>query len=277
MKDEAFEYWYNQMKLGNPEAKDRIIKQTIPLIKFIIKEDYCFPHLSEDLENIGKLSLLQALETYNINMGNFNYYISRSVHWNINKFLSRQEKKWGNLETLDKKFLYQEKQDMTLHDIVYDKTLPSVEEKVEFKLECEAISKALMILPPFDKYVIELRFGFITGNPLTLIQIKDILKFQSTPYLSRVLKRSLIKIREYSQTGVLTQQDKINIRLNYLFDLDETKKAEVLECLTSKECLVMTLYLDKAFLNGQEIANKTGISHRHVNRLIKRSLEKLNR
>jgi RNA polymerase sigma factor (sigma-70 family) len=276
LRKESFEYWYNQMKLGNQEAIEMILIGTIPLIRYIVREDYCFPLINQDLENIAKMAVLKALNTYDVNKGNFNFYVSNYIHWDINKYLSRQEKKWEYLDSLERDMSDDGKRELTLHDIVYDKSLPSIEEKVEVIMEKEALRKALTILPPLDKYVMELKYGFITGKPLTFQQISDLLNYSSPGFFCRIVKRSLFRISQYLETGIITEEEQKNIRLNYLYDLDQAEKNILFERLKPKERIIMDLYLTKAFLNGGQIARKTGISHTHVKRLIKTSIEKLN-
>ncbi|NLA33893.1 MAG: sigma-70 family RNA polymerase sigma factor [Tenericutes bacterium] len=286
MEEDYLKDLFNELKEGNLESRNKIIEAKIPLIKHIVREDYnIYYDIKEDLESIGYIALINSLKTYDINKGDFTFYVSNQVHWAIKKYLYRKDVKWTKLNSIDQQINVSSNDvnTLTLQEIATDINNVSVEEKIELIEEYQLIKKALNILSPFEKKVLELRYGFITNNFLTYEQLKDIFGYKHSTSIFKVHKRALSKIKDYFKTGILTPTAIKNIELNYLISLDKNAQEDYLDGLNINERIVMEQYFIKSKdiifkrFEIKEIADQVNFSRKQTVKIINQSLKKIKR
>ena len=145
----------------------------------------------EDLISIGTIGLMKAINTYdtskNIKLAT---YASRCIENEILMYLRRTNKLKGEISIDEPLNQDGDGNELLLSDILgtdYDSISRGLEDEVDKKLLKGAIAK----LNSREKNIMELRFGFITGNEKTQKEVADMLGI-SQSYISR-LEKKIIK------------------------------------------------------------------------------------
>lgn len=146
-------------KQGDKEAKEIIIERYKPLTYKMSAEFFIRGYDREDLIQIGYISILKAIEQFDLSKGqNFTSYVQYSLR---NNFYSMVRDK------------YKEKYDPSLNELVegtnleLEETLASdfnLEEDILEKEELEALKQAMKILNEEEKQVIYKSFNASYGG-----------------------------------------------------------------------------------------------------------------
>ena len=159
-------------------------------------------HGIEELISIGTIGLMKAINTYdtkkNIKLAT---YASRCIENEILMYLRRTNKLKGEISIDEPLNQDGDGNELLLSDILgtdYDSISRSLEDEVDRKLLKSAIAK----LNAREKNIMELRFGFITGNEKTQKEVADLLGI-SQSYISRLEKKIINKMKKdiLSKTG----------------------------------------------------------------------------
>jgi RNA polymerase sigma factor (sigma-70 family) len=95
------------------------------------------------------------------------------------------------------KMVYEDNAKLDMHDC-YDFL---TEEVTEYCIECEnevdlkLLNEAIVKLEPREKYIMELRFGFVTGEEKTQKDVADMLNI-SQSYISRLEKKIIKRLKK---------------------------------------------------------------------------------
>lgn len=145
---------------------------------------------------------MKAINTYdtkkNIKLAT---YASRCIENEILMYLRRTNKLKGEISIDEPLNQDGDGNELLLSDILgtdYDSISRSLEDEVDRKLLKSAIEK----LNAREKNIMELRFGFITGNEKTQKEVADLLGI-SQSYISRLEKKIINKMKKdiLSKTG----------------------------------------------------------------------------
>lgn len=145
---------------------------------------------------------MKAINTYdtkkNIKLAT---YASRCIENEILMYLRRTNKLKGEISIDEPLNQDGDGNELLLSDILgtdYDSISRSLEDEVDRKLLKSAIAK----LNAREKNIMELRFGFITGNEKTQKEVADLLGI-SQSYISRLEKKIIYKMKKdiLSKTG----------------------------------------------------------------------------
>ena len=156
----------------------------------------------EDLISIGTIGLMKAINTYdtskNIKLAT---YSSRCIENEILMYLRRTNKLKSEISIDEPLNQDGDGNELLLSDILgtdTDSISRGLEDEVDKKLLKVAISK----LSTREKNIMELRFGFITGNEKTQKEVADMLGI-SQSYISRLEKKIICKMKKeiLSKTG----------------------------------------------------------------------------
>ena len=149
----------------------------------------------EDLISIGTIGLMKAINTYdtskNIKLAT---YASRCIENEILMYLRRTNKLKGEISIDEPLNQDGDGNELLLSDILgtdYDSISRGLEDEVDKKLLKGAIAK----LNSREKNIMELRFGFITGNEKTQKEVADMLGI-SQSYISRLEKKILCQLKQ---------------------------------------------------------------------------------
>ena len=191
-------------KLSNGDSATRqlLVERNLRLVVYIAKKFENTGTGIEDLISIGTIGLMKAINTYdaskNIKLAT---YASRCIENEILMYLRRSNKIKGEISIDEPLNQDGDGNELLLSDILgtdSDSIFRRLEDEVDKKLLKAAISK----LNTREKNIMELRFGFITGDEKTQKEVADMLGI-SQSYISRLEKKIINKMKKdiLSKTG----------------------------------------------------------------------------
>lgn len=187
---------------GDKEAKKTLVERNLRLVVYISKKFENTGIGIEDLISIGTIGLMKAINTYDTNKNiKLATYASRCIENEILMYLRRSNRFKSEIsidEPLNKDC---DGNELLLSDILgtdSEITSKRLEDEVDKTLLKASISK----LNNRERNIMELRFGFITGNEKTQKEVADMLGI-SQSYISRLEKKIIGKMRKeiLSKTG----------------------------------------------------------------------------
>ena len=183
-------------------AREQLIVHNLRLVVYIARKFDAAGAGIEDLISIGTIGLMKAINTYdtskNIKLAT---YSSRCIENEILMYLRRTNKLKSEISIDEPLNQDGDGNELLLSDILgtdTDSISRGLEDEVDKKLLKVAISK----LSTREKNIMELRFGFITGNEKTQKEVADMLGI-SQSYISRLEKKIICKMKKeiLSKTG----------------------------------------------------------------------------
>lgn len=204
------------MSKGDEVAKKTLVERNLRLVVYIAKKFENTGVGIEDLISIGTIGLMKAINTFNTDKKiKLATYASRCIENEILMYLRRSNKIKGEISIDEPLNQDGDGNELLLSDILGtdpDITSRRIEDEVDKKLLKASMEK----LNNREKNIMELRFGFISGNEKTQKEVADML---------RNITKLYIKIREKNNK----QNEKRNFkqdRLNNcnIFHMDEVTK-----------------------------------------------------
>ena len=185
-------------------AKNRqiLVEHNLRLVVYIAKKFENTGVGIEDLISIGTIGLMKAINTFdshkNIKLAT---YASRCIENEILMYLRRSNKIKGEVSIDEPLNQDGDGNELLLSDILGtepDITSRRIEDEVDKTLLHDSIEK----LNSREKVLMELRFGFKTGNEKTQKEVADMLGI-SQSYISRLEKKIINKMKKdiTSKTG----------------------------------------------------------------------------
>ena len=191
-----------KLSQGDKETRQLLVEINLRLVVYIAKKFENTGTGIEDLISIGTIGLMKAINTYdaskNIKLAT---YASRCIENEILMYLRRSNKIRGEISIDEPLNQDGDGNELLLSDILgtdSDSISRRLEDEVDKKLLKSAISK----LNTTENNIMELRFGFITGNEKTQKEVADMLGI-SQSYISRLEKKIINKMKKdiLSKTG----------------------------------------------------------------------------
>ena len=196
-EEEEMEYIKKLSDEDNLEARQVLIERNLRLVVYIAKKFENTGIGIEDLISIGTIGLAKSVNTFNVDKNiKLATYASRCIENEILMYLRRNNKIKGEVsidEPLNKDC---DGNELLLSDILG--TDPDIEDEVDKTLLRASISK----LKDREKIIMEMRFGFNTGDEKTQKEVADELGI-SQSYISRLEKKIIGKMKReiLSKTG----------------------------------------------------------------------------
>ncbi|MEG2322073.1 MAG: sigma-70 family RNA polymerase sigma factor [Bacilli bacterium] len=194
---ERQEELFNLCKSNN-DARNELIVSNIRLVLSIIKNRYNNTFCDQDdLISIGLIGLIKAVDSFDITKKNqFSTYAGRCIENEVLMYL-RKNKKSNNNISLSMPLGFED-DDKTIADYLED-----IEGDIIFNYENkEELEELKIILIKMDnklsykeKMCITLFFGFKDNIKYSQEEIGKVLNL-SRPYISRIIKRTLIKLKD---------------------------------------------------------------------------------
>ena len=193
------------IKLDSEEdtkARQTLVERNLRLVVYIAKKFENTGSGIEDLVSIGTIGLMKAINTFktdkNIKLAT---YASRCIENEILMFLRRTNRLKGEISIDEPLNQDGDGNELLLSDILGtepDTVSKGLEDEVDKKLLRNSMEK----LNPREKNIMELRFGFKTGNEKTQKEVADMLGI-SQSYISRLEKKIISKMKKeiMSKTG----------------------------------------------------------------------------
>ena len=187
---------------GDNNAKNLLVEHNLRLVVYIAKKFENTGVGIEDMISIGTIGLMKAINTFNSSKNiKLATYASKCIENEILMYLRKCTKIKSEIsfdEPLNKDG---DGNELLLSDILGtsdDLTSQRIEDEVDKRLLKLSISK----LNKREKNIMELRFGFITGNEKTQKEVADMLGI-SQSYISRLEKKIISKMKKeiLSKTG----------------------------------------------------------------------------
>ena len=195
----------------NLEARQVLIERNLRLVVYIAKKFENTGIGIEDLISIGTIGLMKGVNTFNADKNiKLATYSSRCIENEILMYLRRTNKTKGEIsidEPLNKDC---DGNELLLSDILGtepDITSRNLEDEVDKTL----LKASIANLNDREKTIMEMRFGFVTGNEKTQKEVADELGI-SQSYISRLEKKIIGKMKReiLSKTGWLEKEPRYN-------------------------------------------------------------------
>ena len=187
---------------GDESVRKILVERNLRLVVYIAKKFENTGVGTEDLISIGTIGLMKAINTFNTNKNiKLATYASRCIENEILMYLRRSNRLKGEISIDEPLNQDGDGNELLLSDILgtdADITSRRLEEEVDKNLLRASIKK----LSNRERNIMELRFGFVSGNEKTQKEVADMLGI-SQSYISRLEKKIIGKIRKemLSKTG----------------------------------------------------------------------------
>ncbi len=182
--------------VGEAEAKSVLIERNLRLVVYIAKKFDNTGVGVEDLISIGTIGLIKAINTFvpdkKIKLAT---YASRCIENEILMYLRRTNKTKMEVSIDEPLNVDWDGNELLLSDILgtdEDVIYRDIEDEVDRKM----LQKALSVLSPRERLIIELRFGLNSesGDELTQKEVADMLGI-SQSYISRLEKKIIKRLK----------------------------------------------------------------------------------
>ena len=187
---------------GDDEARKMLVERNLRLVVYIAKKFENTGVGIEDLISIGTIGLMKGVNTFkaskNIKLAT---YASRCIENEILMFLRRSNRIKGEISIDEPLNQDGDGNELLLSDILgtdSDIVSKEIEDEVDKRLLRGCMNK----LNEREKSIMELRFGFKTGNEKTQKEVADMMGI-SQSYISRLEKKIISKMKReiLSKTG----------------------------------------------------------------------------
>lgn len=186
--------------LNNDESVRKIlVERNLRLVVYIAKKFENTGVGIEDLISIGTIGLIKAINTFNAKKNiKLATYASRCIENEILMHLRRSSKTKNEVSIDEPLNTDGDGNELLLSDILGtddDTVFKTIEDEVDKKLIKESIEK----LSKRERLIMELRFGFTSGNEKTQKDVADMLGI-SQSYISRLEKRIIHRMKREMMT-----------------------------------------------------------------------------
>ncbi len=191
-----------ELEEGKLETRQILVERNLRLVVYIAKKFENTGVGLEDLISIGTIGLMKGVNTFNIDKKiKLATYASRCIENEILMYLRRSNRIKSEISIDEPLNQDGDGNELLLSDILGtdpDVTSRRIEDEVDKSLLKASIEK----LNSREKNIMELRFGFISGNEKTQKEVADMLGI-SQSYISRLEKKIIGKMKReiMSKTG----------------------------------------------------------------------------
>lgn len=202
LEQEEEEEVLQNLSNGDESVRKILVERNLRLVVYIAKKFENTGVGLEDLISIGTIGLMKAINTFNTDKNiKLATYASRCIENEILMYLRRSNRIKGEISIDEPLNQDGDGNELLLSDILGtdpDITSRRLEEEVDKKLLRASIKK----LNNRERNIMELRFGFVSGNEKTQKEVADMLGI-SQSYISRLEKKIIGKIKKeiISKTG----------------------------------------------------------------------------
>ena len=186
----------------NFEARQILVERNLRLVVYIAKKFENTGVGIEDLVSIGTIGLMKSINTFKANKNiKLATYASRCIENEILMFLRKSNRIKGEISIDEPLNQDGDGNELLLSDILgteVDVVSKGIEDEVDKALLRICMEK----LNSREKNIMELRYGFKTGNEKTQKEVADMLGI-SQSYISRLEKKIISKMKKeiLSKTG----------------------------------------------------------------------------
>ena len=202
LSSEEEETLISELSEGKVETRQKLVERNLRLVVYIAKKFENTGVGLEDLISIGTIGLMKGVNTFNANKNiKLATYASRCIENEILMYLRRSNRIKGEISIDEPLNQDGDGNELLLSDILgteADITSRRIEDEVDKELLKASIEK----LNSRERNIMELRFGFISGDEKTQKEVADMLGI-SQSYISRLEKKIISKMKKdiMSKTG----------------------------------------------------------------------------
>ncbi|MGN1327025.1 MAG: RNA polymerase sporulation sigma factor SigE [Clostridia bacterium] len=191
-----------KLSQGDEESRQLLVERNLRLVVYIAKKFENTGTGIEDLISIGTIGLMKAINTYDVKKNiKLATYASRCIENEILMYLRRSNKIKGEISIDEPLNQDGDGNELLLSDILGTDT-DSISRGLEDEVDKKLLKAAIAKLNTREKNIMELRFGFVTGDEKTQKEVADMLGI-SQSYISRLEKKIINKMKKeiLSKTG----------------------------------------------------------------------------
>ena len=188
-------------KLGNKEARNKLIEHNLRLVAHIVKK-FDYKNVDQDdLISIGTIGLIKGIDSYSEKHGTrITTYCARCIENEILMYFRSNNKNNKNISINESIGFDKEGNEITILDVL-KMPKPDFAEELQVKDNIELLKNYIKVLNPREKEIIVKRYGLNNSNEQTQKEIAKDLNI-SRSYVSRIEKRAMTKIlREFIKNG----------------------------------------------------------------------------
>lgn len=185
------------MRLGDGEARNRLIEHNLRLVAHIVKK-FDYKNIDQDdLISIGTIGLIKGIDTFSSKKGTkITTYCARCIENEILMYFRSNNKNNKNVSLNESIGFDKDGNEISLMDILKTPK-PDFLEDISLKDNIELLSEYIKVLTPREREIIIRRYGLLEKEEQTQKVIAKEMHI-SRSYVSRIEKRALMKIlREF--------------------------------------------------------------------------------
>ena len=195
-EEEELEY-IRLAKLGDKEARNKLIEHNLRLVAHIVKKFEVTGHDTDDLIGIGTIGLIKGIDTYSDNKKvKLATYAAKCAENEILMYFRADKKNSKNISIYEEISYDKEGNKVTILDILKTPA-PDFVEDIHQKDNIKLLQEYINVLNKREREIIECRYGLNNHDEETQKEIAERLNI-SRSYVSRIEKRATAKIlREF--------------------------------------------------------------------------------
>ncbi|MBR3893722.1 MAG: RNA polymerase sporulation sigma factor SigE [Clostridia bacterium] len=182
-------------RIENEDARAVLVEHNLRLVVYIAKRFENTGTGIEDLISIGTVGLIKAINTFRSDKSiKLATYASRCIENEILMHIRKNGGQRCEISIDEPLNVDWDGNELLLSDVLGNEE-DSVTYEIEQREERDTVRRAVAMLEPRERELIELRYGLRGGNELTQKEVADLLGI-SQSYISRLEKRILSRLRE---------------------------------------------------------------------------------
>ena len=194
---EEEEIYINKAKLGDKDARSKLIEHNLRLVAHIVKKYDNTKEDSDDLISIGTIGLIKGIDSFSKSKNTkLNTYVARCIENEILMHFRNNKKRNKDISINESVGFDKEGNEITILDILKTPA-PDFVSDIQKEDNITDLKKYLDVLTDREKEIIIARYGLYDSDEVTQKEIAKKLNI-SRSYVSRIEKRALTKIlREF--------------------------------------------------------------------------------
>lgn len=196
-EEQTIEY-FKMLEKGNLEYRDILINSYIEYVKKIIYLNFFDYIMRDELLGYGVIGLMKAIDKFDYTKKiHFKTFATVCIKNEIRMFIKKNKKHLDN-PTFNI-YIDENGNEVKVIEELVSITNFNLSQKIEDDIDKIMLYQSLDSLNELEKKIVLLKYGFINNKIYTQNEISEIVGL-SQSYISRLLKRSLTKIKkEYLQ------------------------------------------------------------------------------
>lgn len=193
LSKEEEEKCVEKMKLGDNEARNKLIEHNLRLVAHIVKKYDHKKNDIDDLISIGTIGLIKGVDSFSYKHGTrLTTYVAKCIENEILMYYRSDKKHNKNISLNESVGFDKEGNEITLLEILKTPK-PEFELDIQKKDNLASLKKYFNVLTEREKEIIIKRYGLNDQDEITQKEIAKELGI-SRSYVSRIEKRALTKI-----------------------------------------------------------------------------------